>query len=150
MAGEDKSSPDRFDQALDGQRLARVLHESEERYRLIAENINDALFLTDPEGRLIFANGRAEVITGYTTDELEGRLVFNLLTPEGSRQAQERLPGARDAFQERVAAREQADHHLLLDLRLTDDDAVKLGAERLHPFADFRDASHRRASETLR
>ncbi|PYM91568.1 MAG: hypothetical protein DME04_18335 [Candidatus Rokuibacteriota bacterium] len=83
-----------LDKALDRQRLGRALRESEERYRLIAEHINDAVFLTDLEGRLIFANGRAEVITGYTSDELAGQRVFNLLTPEGSRRAQERLAAA--------------------------------------------------------
>ena len=83
-----------LNKALDRQRLARALRESEERYRLIAEHINDAIFLTDLEGGLVFANSRAEVITGYTSDELVGLRVFNLLTPEGSRQAQERLVAA--------------------------------------------------------
>ena len=83
-----------LNKALDRQRLARALRESEERYRLIAEHINDAIVLTDLEGRLVFANGRAEVITGYTAQELTGLLVFNLLTPEGSREAQERLVAA--------------------------------------------------------
>ena len=80
-----------LNKALDRQRLARALRESEERYRLIAEHINDAIVLTDLEGRLVFANGRAEVITGYTAQELTGLLVFNLLTPVGSRETQERL-----------------------------------------------------------
>src|SRR5205823_8376498 len=64
-------------EALDRQRLARALRESEERYRLIAEHINDAIVLTDLEGRLVFANGRAEVITGYTAQELTGLLVLD-------------------------------------------------------------------------
>ena len=80
--------------ALDRQRLARALRESEERYRLIAENINDAIFLSDLDGRLVFANRRAEIITGYTADELVGQFVFGLLTPEGSRQVQDRLVAA--------------------------------------------------------
>src|SRR5882672_10785983 len=80
--------------ALDRQRLARALRESEERYRLIAETINDAIFLSDLDGRLVYANKRAEIITGYAAEELVGQLVFGLLTPEGSREVQERLVAA--------------------------------------------------------
>src|SRR5256712_182729 len=80
--------------ALDRQHLARALRESEERYRLIAENINDAIFLMDTQGRLVFANQRASAITGYTTNELIGRPIFSLLTPEGARRVLERLGSA--------------------------------------------------------
>src|SRR2546422_2403282 len=80
--------------ALDRQHLARALRESEERYRLIAENINDAILLMDTQGRLVFANQRASAITGYTTNELIGRPIFSLLTPEGARRVLERLGSA--------------------------------------------------------
>jgi two-component system NtrC family sensor kinase len=80
--------------ALNTQRLARALRESEERYRLIAENIQDAVFLVDRESRLVFGNRRGEEISGYTEAEFVGRPITDLLTPEGARQASERLAAA--------------------------------------------------------
>src|SRR3970040_964348 len=58
-----------LDKALEKQRLARAGRDSEERYRLIHENINDAIFLADLEGRLIFSNRRGEELAGYRQEE---------------------------------------------------------------------------------
>ena len=80
--------------ALDRRQLAHALQESEERYRLIAESINDGIFLMDTQGRLVFANQRAEAITGYAAAELNGGTIFGLLVPEGARRALERLASA--------------------------------------------------------
>ncbi len=81
--------------AIEKYRLTRALRESEERYRLITENINDAVFLLDPEGRLVFANARGETITGYRIEEFRGRSLDALLTPEGARDALARLEAFR-------------------------------------------------------
>jgi PAS domain S-box-containing protein len=82
-----------LDRALEKQRLARAVRDSEERYRLIHENINDAIFLADLEGRLIFSNRRGEELAGYRQEEFVGRPLLSLLTPEGARLAQFRLGG---------------------------------------------------------
>jgi len=79
--------------ALEKQRLARAVRDSEERYRLIHENINDAIFLADLEGRLTFSNRRGEELAGYRQEEFVGRPLLSLLTPEGARLAQLRLGG---------------------------------------------------------
>ena len=84
-----------LEKALEKQRLARALRESEGRYRLITENINDAIFLADLEGRLVFGNRRGEEITGYLEKEFAGRPLFSLLTPEGAQQASARLEAVR-------------------------------------------------------
>jgi DNA-binding NtrC family response regulator len=49
---------------LEGANLARALHESEERYRLVTEHIHDAVFLFDLDGRVTFATPRIEELTG--------------------------------------------------------------------------------------
>ena len=71
--------------------LIRALRESEERYRLVTEHMHDAVFLIDLESRFTFGNGRVEELTGYRIDELVGRPVSMVLTPEGTRAAAARL-----------------------------------------------------------
>jgi PAS domain S-box-containing protein len=66
-------------------RLAEeALRESEERLRLIAETATDAIFVTDEENNILFANPAAESIFGYTVDELlAGKIT--MLIPEQER-----------------------------------------------------------------
>src|SRR3989304_5817753 len=80
--------------ALEKQRLTRALRESEERYRLITENVNDPIFLIDREGLILFSNRRGTELTGYHLEEFRDRPIFSLLTPEGAQQAYARLQAA--------------------------------------------------------
>ncbi len=56
------------------------LRESEERYRLTAESVQDVIFSLDKAGRLLFVNKRAEAVSGYTLGELEGRKCVEFLS----------------------------------------------------------------------
>jgi PAS domain S-box-containing protein len=50
------------------------LRESEERFRLLVKAVRDyAIFMLDPEGRIISWNDGAEAITGYSAEEITGR-----------------------------------------------------------------------------
>jgi PAS domain S-box-containing protein len=51
---------------------ARETAKSEERYRAIVENAADAIFMTDPEGRLTWANRATCGALGYLRQELQG------------------------------------------------------------------------------
>jgi PAS domain S-box-containing protein len=82
-----------LDRALEKQRLIRALRESEERYRLVTENIMDAVFLLDVEGRVVLANSRAVALTGRDQEDLRGRPVVALLAPDGAEEAQAHLSG---------------------------------------------------------
>jgi len=64
------------DRALARQGLLRALRGSEERYRLITESMTEALFLLDLDGALAMVNGYGEQMTGFRSDELNGRPVF--------------------------------------------------------------------------
>ena len=46
------------------------LQKSEQRYRALMDNASDAIFLADDQGNLIEANHKAEVLLGYTREEL--------------------------------------------------------------------------------
>ena len=60
-----------------------ALRASEERFRLLMENILDyAIFLTDSEGRVADWNAGAERILGYRADEILGREGALIFTPE--------------------------------------------------------------------
>jgi PAS domain S-box-containing protein len=59
------------------------LHRSEERFRLLVEGVQDyAIFMLDPEGRIISWNVGAERIKGYKTEEAIGRHFSIFYPPE--------------------------------------------------------------------
>ncbi len=56
---------------------------AEERYRLLVEGVTDyAIFMVDRDGRVAGWNTGAEQIFGYQTNEITGRHVSHLYTPE--------------------------------------------------------------------
>src|SRR2546422_10325046 len=61
-----------LDKALEKQRLARALRESEERYRLVTGHITDAGFFLDMEGRPVFGNSRGAGVTGERGEGVPG------------------------------------------------------------------------------
>ena len=63
-------------------RFERELHKSEERFRLMVSNVKDyAIFMLDPDGRVISWNLGAERIKGYRAEEIIGRH-FSCFYPE--------------------------------------------------------------------
>lgn len=63
-----------------------AVRESEERYRTVAEAASDAIITIDEESTIRFANRTVEEIFGYTTDELLGQKLTQLM-PESMRAA---------------------------------------------------------------
>jgi two-component system, cell cycle sensor histidine kinase and response regulator CckA len=73
---------------VDRRRLAereRVHRESEERYRTLLEQASDAILVSDEHQRLVTVNQRASELLGYTAEELIGRDVRTMITPESLR-----------------------------------------------------------------
>jgi PAS domain S-box-containing protein len=62
-------------QDVSAQRRAEdELHQAEQRFRLLVEAVQDyAIFMLDPDGRVISWNAGAQRIKGYTADEIVGR-----------------------------------------------------------------------------
>ena len=64
-------------------RVEEAMRESEERHRLLVENIRDhAVFMLDPEGRVATWNPGAERVFGYADQEVLGQNGSMLFTPE--------------------------------------------------------------------
>ena len=64
-------------------RLAEeALHEQRDRFMSLASSSPIGIFFTDPEGNLLFSNGRLQDITGLSHDELAGRGWLSVVHPE--------------------------------------------------------------------
>ncbi len=62
--------------------IVRALHESEQRYRSVIDNIREVVFQTDRDGHWIFLNPMWEVITGFTVEETLGTHFSNYVHPD--------------------------------------------------------------------
>lgn len=67
------------------------LTESEERYRLMAESVQDMIFSLDKEGRILFANRRAQAVSGYPLQELLGRDCLEFLSENSRKETRARF-----------------------------------------------------------
>lgn len=68
---------------------ARQLRESEERYRLLADNMRDVLFLMNMKPEMIYASPSVERLFGYTPEEFAGLPMYEVLAPASVDKARE-------------------------------------------------------------
>jgi PAS domain S-box-containing protein len=72
-----------------------ALRESKERFRLITEHANDAIFYIDLNGKIHWASHQAEFLTGKPKDKFLGCTIMTLLAPESVAVAEARLDAVR-------------------------------------------------------
>jgi len=63
-------------------RMEETLHESEELYRQLVENVNDIIYITDENGLFTFFNNTALRILRYSEEEVIGKPYLDLVCPE--------------------------------------------------------------------
>ncbi|HYE99038.1 MAG TPA: ATP-binding protein, partial [Planctomycetota bacterium] len=69
--------------AVERTRSEERLRESEERFRLLVDGVEDyAIFMLDPEGHVVTWNSGCERIKGYSADEILGQSYASFFTPE--------------------------------------------------------------------
>ncbi|MBT8508491.1 hypothetical protein AZH53_08740 [Methanomicrobiaceae archaeon CYW5] len=62
-------------------RAEEALRESEQKYRALVEQINDAIWIIDDDWTFNYASPRTERILGYEPEDLLGRRIFDYLLP---------------------------------------------------------------------
>lgn len=79
-----------------------ALKKSEEEYRALIENMNDAIVLVDLFGTIIYVNKKFSSISGYTKEEAIGKNVVKLLLN----------PEIKKGFEEKMAQRKRGESEL--------------------------------------
>lgn len=73
-----------------------ALRESEQRYRLLVETMNDGLGISDADKNITYVNTRMCELIGYTSEELVGRPLNDFLTQAGQQTLAEQFTRRRN------------------------------------------------------
>jgi two-component system NtrC family sensor kinase len=119
--------------AMNNAQLYERLRQSEERYRAYVENVPDAIWEADAEGRFTYWSPQAESLTGYAPEELLGHTPADILihpdeTTEFRDGVGRMLREAREGFalRHRALRRDGSLLHLELSVKPVWDDAGRL------------------------
>jgi PAS domain S-box-containing protein len=132
-------------------RLEGQVRESEERYRALTENANDAILILDPETyRLLEVNQRATELTGYSRDELLQMTALDLRSPERRAQATERIEATKSMgggrFED-APLRCKDGHEVVVDIAAT---VLDIGGRKIYQSIVRDITQQKRTEEALR
>ncbi|MFN8005720.1 MAG: response regulator [Terriglobia bacterium] len=83
--------PQVLEGAIEKSNLEGQLKEAEERYKNLAENANDLIFVMDPSRTISFVTNRVREILGYSPEEVVGKNLANFLNPDDPPKLEELL-----------------------------------------------------------
>lgn len=95
----------------------------------------DAVFLVDPDGRIVYVSAACERMLGYTPQEMIGRELFDFLVPEDrertAAEAGEVVAGrSRIGFENRYVHKDGRHVHLMWSARWSERDRLRVGVAR--------------------
>ena len=127
--------------ATEAVQLRQELAESQERYRLLAENASDVVTRTDGDGVIRWVSPSVTDLTGWAPDDVVGRSVAELAHPDDASlvlaKSAELMAGLRVNYRIRVRCADASTRWVGITARpITDDDGVVVGR-----IAGWRDAS---------
>jgi len=130
----------------DREKVVQALRESEEKHRLLVENINDGVVISQAD-KFVFINGQFARMLGYTVDELQMRDFRDVYTEEGQRILYER--------QQRRESGEEVSPRYETKFRRKDGSELQVEAsvtifeyrDELATFGVIRDITERKAAE---
>ena len=79
---------ERYKAEMERNEALEGLRASEERYRLVANNVHDIIYTTDLTGRLTFVTPSVLPLTGCNPEQVMGKLVTDIFSPEFARPLQ--------------------------------------------------------------
>jgi len=86
------------------------LHESEAKYRLLAENAKDVIWIRDMNLNPVFVSPSVEKVRGYTPEEATAQSIEDVLTASSARTAKDFLTGI---LEKRGRSEETASHYTI-------------------------------------
>jgi len=136
-----------FEDITENKRAEEKLRESEEKYRILAETIQEGIWSIDKEGNTTFVNPRMAQMLGYTTEEMLGKHLFSFMSesqvPIASALMERRAQGIKELHDFEFLRKDGSTIFALLETGpLTDEKGNTIGA-----IAGVTDISERKIRE---
>jgi len=127
-----------------------LMHASEQRFRLLAENSNDVILLGDLDMRVVYASPVVRMVMGYDPEEIVGLIPFDFVHPDDAPTVSEIWMDIHSAGHERTVScmrhRHKNGHYVWIEVSIrlarNDQDGRPIGY-----VAALRDITERRETE---
>src|SRR5262249_33961409 len=91
--------------------LAAIYGEREDFYRSILDSLYEGVIITDKESRILYANARMKELSGWSPEELLGRVSYEVLSPPKNwdtmkRRLQQRLSGSEEDYEHELVTKD--------------------------------------------
>jgi len=121
-----------------------ALRESEERYRELIENANDIVYMLDFEGRITSINKAAEIMLGYSQQELLGMNIADVLASDSMTVGEQMMTSGHQRTNYEVEVVSKGGRFLTLE---TSNKLITKGSQPIGIQGIARDISMRRRTE---